>query len=91
MSEEPRIQIDPHALERASERGSNQGEIHDVLQTGVPIPGRQGRDGRAKTYEFRQIRNGKYYEQKRVEVFYTIEGQTLVTVTVYVFYGKWGS
>jgi len=45
--------------------------------------------GKAKVYEFRQTRLGKYYEQKRVEVFYTIEGDRIVTVTVYVFYGKW--
>jgi len=49
----------------------------------------QGRQGRSKTSDFRKIHNGKYYEPKRVEVFYTIEGQTLTTVTVYVFYGKW--
>jgi hypothetical protein len=24
-----------------------------------------------------------------VEVFYTVEGDAIVTVTVYVFYGKW--
>ena len=32
---------------------------------------------------------GKYYEQKRVEVFYAVEGDLMVTATVYVFYGKW--
>ena len=51
----------------------------------------QGRQGRSKTSDFRKIRNGKYYEPKRVEVFYTIEGPTWVTVTVYVFYGEWES
>ena len=49
----------------------------------------QGRQGRSKICDFKRIRNGKYYEQKRVEVFYTSEGQTLIAVTVYVFYGKW--
>lgn len=45
--------------------------------------------GKARIYDFREKRHGKYYEQKRVEVFYTIEGDTMITVTVYVFYGKW--
>jgi uncharacterized protein YuzE len=31
----------------------------------------------------------KYFEQKRVEVFYTIERDVIITVTVYVFYGNW--
>lgn len=91
MSEELRIQIDQHTLERALERGTNEVEIHDVLQTGLPIAAKQGRQGRTKIFEFRKIRNGKYYEQKRVNVFYTMGGRTLVTVTVYVFYGTWGS
>jgi len=28
-------------------------------------------------------------EQKKVEVFYLIEKDFVITVTVYVFYGKW--
>jgi hypothetical protein len=31
----------------------------------------------------------KFYPQKRVEVFYLIERSQIVTMTVYVFYGKW--
>ena len=27
--------------------------------------------------------------KKRVEVFYIMEDDTIITVTVYVFYGKW--
>lgn len=83
------IFIDPHTLERAEERGTNENEIRDVIQTGFAIPARYGRIGKAKIYDFKQKRLNKYYEQKRVEVFYTIEGNKLVTVTVYVFYGKW--
>lgn len=44
---------------------------------------------KAKVYDFKQNRHNKYYEQKRVEVLYTIEGNKIITVTVYVFYGKW--
>ncbi|MBT9168745.1 MAG: hypothetical protein DDT19_02093 [Syntrophomonadaceae bacterium] len=45
--------------------------------------------GKAKIYDFKNTRHNKYYEQKRVEVFYTIKENVNVTVTVYVFYGKW--
>jgi hypothetical protein len=83
------IQIDPHTLERAGERGTNEAEIRDVIHTGSLIPARYVRIGKAKLYEFRQNRHNKYYEQKRVEVFYLIEGNKIITVTVYVFYGKW--
>jgi hypothetical protein len=83
------IQIDPHTLERAEERGTNEKEIKDVINTGFSIPGKYGRMGKAKIYDFNQRRNNVYYEQKRVEVFYIIEGDFIVTATVYVFYGKW--
>ena len=83
------IQIDPHSLERAEERGTNVDEIIDVIQTGFAIPAKYGRIGKAKIYDFKQERLDKYYNQKRVEVFYTIEGNKITTVTVYVFYGNW--
>jgi hypothetical protein len=83
------IQIDPHTLERAIERGTDEDEIKDVLNTGFSVLAKYNRLGKAKIYDFKQERNGKYYEQKRVEVFYTIERNVIITVTVYVFYGKW--
>jgi len=86
---EMEIQIDPHTLERAEERGTSGEEIEDVIITGFPVPAKYDRMGRAKVYDFNQERHGRYYEQKRVEVFYTIERDTIITATVYVFYGRW--
>ncbi|GAH84439.1 unnamed protein product [marine sediment metagenome] len=83
------IRIDLHALERAEERGTDEDEIKDVINTGFPIPAKYGRTGKAKIYEFKQNRLNKYHEEKRVEVFYTIERKKIITVTIYVFYGKW--
>lgn len=83
------IQIDPHTLERAEERGTSAEEIKDVVETGFAIPAKYGRIGKAKVYTFNQQRRGKLYEQKRVEVFYAIEQGVIITATVYVFYGKW--
>ena len=86
-----KIQIDPHTLDRAEERGTDEEEIKDVIETGIDILAKHGRIGKAKEYEYKKKRHGKYYEQKRVEVFYIIEENLIVTVTVYVFYGKWES
>ena len=60
-----------------------------MINTGFSIVAKYGRTGKAKIYEFKQNRLNKYYEEKRVEVFYTIERNKIITVTVYVFYGKW--
>lgn len=84
-----KIQIDPHTLQRATERGATLADIEDVINTGFVIPGRGGREGKAKVYDFKQERLGKYYEQKRIEVIYVEENDIIVTVTVYVFFGKW--
>jgi hypothetical protein len=84
-----KIQIDRHTLERAEERGANEEEIKDVINTGFAIQGKYGRIGKAKVYDFKQKRHNKYYEQKRVEVFYIKEEDVIITITVYVFYGKW--
>ena len=83
------IQIDPHTLERAEERGTKEHEIKEVIETGLTVPAKYGRIGKAKVYSFRSTRDNVYYEQKRVEVFYLVEEGKIITATVYVFYGKW--
>lgn len=83
------IQIDPHTLERAAQRGASKEEILDVLITGDSLPAKHGRMAKAKVYEYKRKRLEKYYEQKRIEVFYIEEYGKIITITVYVFYGKW--
>jgi hypothetical protein len=83
------IRIDSHTLERAAERGASAEEIRDVIVNGDPIPAKYGRLGKTKIFDFNQARLGRHYEQKRIEVFFAIEGDVIVTATVYVFYGKW--
>jgi hypothetical protein len=83
------IRIDSHTLERAAERGASSEEIRDVIISGHPIPAKYGRLGKSKIYDFNQNRQGSYYDQKKIEVFFAIQGDVIVTATVYVFYGKW--
>lgn len=83
------IRIDPHTLERAQERGANEAEIRAALSNGIVIPAKGGRLAKAMVFPFDQLRLGKHYPEKRLEVIYILEAETMVTVTVYVFYGKW--
>ena len=83
------IRIEPHTLLRAKERGTHEEEIKDVVNTGKVIQAKYGHSGKAKVYSFNQERLGKHYRQKNVEVYYTVEKNVAVTVTVYVFYGEW--
>ena len=84
-----KIQIDQHALERAMERGASQDEIKDVLVNGFDISAKGDRKGKAKVYRFNKKRLNTFYEQKRIEVIYTVESDNIIAITVYVFYGKW--
>ncbi len=60
-----------------------------IIRTGFNITAKYGRFGKAKIYDFNQDRHGRFYNQKRVEVFYIEERDVIITVTVYVFYGEW--
>ena len=84
-----RIRINPHTLERAAERGATKDEIEDVIRTGTPIPAKGYRQAKEKVFEFRRQRQNVYYDQKKVQVIYVLQEDVAMTVTVYVFYGKW--
>jgi hypothetical protein len=84
-----KIIIEPHTIERANERGATKTEIHDVISNGIVIPAKNNRYAKYKIFSFNKERNGFFYEQKRVEVYYVIEYEKIITVTVYVFFGKW--
>lgn len=84
-----KIQISQHALERARERGAAKDEIIDVLNSGFDIPAKKHRKGKAMVFDYNKKRLGSFYEQKRIEVIYTIESDKIITITAYVFYGKW--
>ncbi len=83
------IRIDPHTLERARERGADETEIRETLANGGVIRAKRDRLAKAMVFPYNEHRLGKYYAEKRVEVIYILERDVMVTVTVYVFYGKW--
>ena len=69
--------IDFHTQERAAERGASSEEIIDVINNGRPIPAKYGRLGKSKIFRFNQTRFGRYYEHKKIEVFFAIESEML--------------
>ena len=83
------IHIHPHTLERAAERGTSREEIIEVINSGFVFPVKRQRKGKAKVFNYQQTRLGIFYKQKRVEVIYVVEDDTIITITVYVFYGFW--
>ncbi|MDD2717697.1 MAG: DUF4258 domain-containing protein [Candidatus Wallbacteria bacterium] len=84
-----KIQIDPHTLERASERGVSESEIKDTILNGKEIQAKYGRLGNFKIFSYNKSRHGRHYQHKKVEVFFIVKDDTAITVTVYAFYGEW--
>ncbi len=84
-----RIQIEPHTLERAGERGTDARQIEDVLCTGTPVAAGGGRLAKVKVYDYHGVWKGHYYAQQMVKVIYVVDGDMMITVTVVVHYGRW--
>ena len=47
-----RIQMEPHTLERALERGANEEEIIETLRKVRPVVAKSGRFGKVKAFQF---------------------------------------
>ncbi len=83
-----KIQIEPHTLLRAQERGALLNEIEETIISGIAETAKNNRFSKSKVFSFNSERNGKFYPEKKLEVFYVIENEIIITITVYVFYGK---
>lgn len=75
-------------MQRANERGAAEKEIIDTINNGVNIPAKVGRFAKAKIFLFNNIWNRKSYQHKKIEVYFIIEKEVIITVTVYVFFGN---
>ena len=71
------------------ERGISEAEIEDVLKTGEEYRAKSGRLGKFKVFDYKKKWGGRFYPQKRIEVIYVLESDTMVTITAYSFFGKW--
>jgi hypothetical protein len=83
------IRVEAHTLDRAIERGASHEEIVDTITTGTKAAAKAGRMSATKVFPFKNLRLGKFYEQKKIEVIFFSEPEQLITVTVYVYYGTW--
>lgn len=82
------IYFSTHARERAEERGASETEVIDVLNNGTDIEAKGNKQAKEKVFAYASSRNGKYYQEKKVQVIYIIENEVIVIITVYVFFGK---
>ena len=64
-------------------------DIFEDAGEGKEFHAKSGRLGKFKVFDYKRKLEGRFYQQKRIEVIYVCEGNTLITITAYSFFGKW--
>jgi len=80
-----------HARDRMGERGVVADEVGSVLESGATVETKGRRKSREAIFPFAGLWHGRSFPHKKVRVVYVEEGQSLVVITVYAFYGRWSA
>ena len=76
------VRLDPHAVERMEERGVTEEEVLATIERGEEFPGKLGRTGFRRNFEYNDEWNGKWYGTKQVEAYAVLEGDDWLVITV---------
>ena len=60
------LQIDPHTLLRAEERGASFEEIEEVLKTGTIGEAKESRQKKSKVFAFNKERNAGFTSKRKL-------------------------
>ena len=80
------IDLHPHALKRAGERGATKDEIINTVESGEEFPAKFGRTGFRKNFLLNAEWNNKYFITKQVEAYCVKERKYWLVITVIVKY-----
>lgn len=80
------IIFSPHSREQMVLRGASETEVIAAIADGERLQARLGRTALRKNFPFLSEWKGRYYEVKQVMPVVVEEQDTIVVVTVYVFY-----
>jgi hypothetical protein len=80
------IRLTKHAQEQCLERGTNESEVIQAIQTGTRTLAKKGRYRYQSTFQYNNYSQGKFYALKRVAPIVAETDTELVIVTVYTFY-----
>jgi hypothetical protein len=78
------IEIDPHAIIRAKERGANEKEIRKTVQSGQQFPAKKSRSEFREIFAYDNHWEGNYYRNKQLRVFAAGEPSGWYVITVIV-------
>lgn len=81
-----RVEIHPHARERAPERGVSDNEIIATVLAGERFPAKFGRIGFRRNFPFGGIWRGRRYATKQVEAYAVEKPDRWLVITVITKY-----
>ena len=81
------IKIEPLTLKKATEQGATEEEIDATIRTGKDLNSESGLLGKTRTFPFKAIRDNIFFEQKKLDVYFSVENKLITTLDVDVFYG----
>ncbi len=81
------IKLEPQTLRKAKEDGATEEEIDVTIRTGKDLNSESGRLGKTKTFPFNGEWDNSFYEQKKIDVYFSVENKLITALTVDVFYG----
>jgi hypothetical protein len=78
------VELHPHAVERAAERGAAAEEIIATVADGEAFPARHGRTGFRRNFPFGGLWRGRRYATKQIEAYAVEEKDYWLVITVVV-------
>ena len=80
------VVLSRHALDRITERGTNEQEVRAAVQSGSRKAAREGRIWCRLNFEFKSTWQGKYYAVKQVAPVIIEQADRILVVTVCTFF-----
>lgn len=80
------VEFSHHALMQLKSRGTNETEIIETIRNAVWQPAELNRMECRKNFEYNSHWNEKFFKTKQVRPIFTEEDESIIVVTVYVYY-----
>ena len=81
------IKLEPQLLKKAKDEGATEEEIDATIRTGKDLNSASGLLGKTRTCPYKAERNNIFYEQKKLDVYFSVENKLITAIGVDVFYG----
>jgi hypothetical protein len=81
------IKFEPQALKKATEEGVSEEEIDVTIRTGKDLNSASEWLGKTKIFPFKAERNNTFYDQKKLDVYFSVENKIITALAIDVFYG----